>query len=148
MTKKKVMKSQPKILIVDDDNDILTTYKDYFNKHGFTVDTAHYGDQGLEKLRDREFLVALVDFKMPKMNGIEMIKIAKHEEIDTKMVILSGEGEGERNDAIAAVNLGVSAWFEKSSDINEDLLNTVKKLSDLMSFDEIDRLISFLPEQN
>lgn len=148
MTKKKVMKYQQKILIVDDDNDILTTYKDYFNKHGFTVDIAHYGDMGLEKLRDREFLVALVDFKMPKMNGIEMIKIAKHEEIDTKMVILSGEGEGERNDAIAAVNLGVSAWFEKSSDINEDLLNTVKKLSDLMSFDEIDRLISFLPEQN
>lgn len=142
------MKSQPKILIVDDDNDLLTSYKDYFHKQGFTVDIAHYGDLGLEKLRDQDFQVALIDFQMPKMNGIEMIKIAKHEEIDTKMVILSSEGEGDRNDVIAAVNLGVSAWFDKSSSMMEELLKTVKELSDFMSFDELDRFISSLPEQN
>jgi two-component system nitrogen regulation response regulator NtrX len=142
------MEHQHKILFVDGDNDILRTYKEFFKKRGFIVEVAHNGIQGLEKLRHRKFSVALVAIKVPKMNGIEIIKMAKEEEIETKIVILSGEGEGNRNDAIAAVNLGVSAWFEKSPSIMGDLLKKVQELSELMSFDEIDRFISSLHRQN
>jgi len=138
------MERQYRILIVDDDSEILNTYQDYLNQHGFEVETACDGVVGLEKLRREEFDVALVDINMPNMNGIEMIKRAFEEEIDTDIVILSGEGEGNRNDAIAAVNAGVSAWFEKSRVVMDDLLKKVKDLSGFMSLDEINRLLSAL----
>lgn len=45
------MERQYKLLIVDDENDILTNYQHSFAKPGFIVDTAQDGEQGLEKLR-------------------------------------------------------------------------------------------------
>ena len=81
---------------------------------------------------------------MPNMNGLEMIKPANEENIDTDMVILSGEGEGNRNDAIAAINIGVSAWFEKYRGAMSDLLNKIKELSGFISLNEIEHLLSAL----
>ncbi len=142
------MERQYQILIIDDDNDILSRYQIYFTKQGFTVKVAHDGIEGLEKLREIDFDVALVDINMPNMNGLEMIKQANEENIDTDMVILSGEGEGNRNDAIAAINIGVSAWFEKSRGTMDDLLNKIKELSGFISINEIERLLSALYQPN
>jgi len=75
------MERQYQILIVDDDDAILSSYQDYFTKQGFTVKVAHNGIEGLEKLREIDFDVALVDINMPNMNGLEMIKPANEENI-------------------------------------------------------------------
>jgi ActR/RegA family two-component response regulator len=58
------MERQYQILIIDDDNDILSRYQVYFTKQGFTVKVAHDGIEGLEKLREIDFDVALVDINM------------------------------------------------------------------------------------
>jgi DNA-binding response OmpR family regulator len=52
------MERQYQILIIDDDNDILSRYQVYFTKQGFTVKVAHDGIEGLEKLREIDFDVA------------------------------------------------------------------------------------------
>ncbi|RKZ80464.1 MAG: hypothetical protein DRR19_23575 [Candidatus Parabeggiatoa sp. nov. 1] len=64
---------------------MLTTFQDYFTKRGFLVDTASDGVEGLEKLRVDEFDVAIVDFKMPKMNGIDMISQALATDTDANI---------------------------------------------------------------
>ena len=116
------MKTQHSILIVDNDNDVIATYKDYFKKEKMTVDVAHNSIEGLKKLREGEFHVALVNLNLPRMNGIEMIKMAKQEDIMTNMLILSEKGEGDRNNASMAINLGVKAWFEQTPRTMNDLL--------------------------
>jgi len=60
------MERQYKLLIVDNDNNILTTYRDSFTKLGFIVNTAQDGKEGLDKLRIDEFDIAIVEIQ-PKM---------------------------------------------------------------------------------
>ncbi len=84
------MERKYKLLIADDDQNILSEYGDYFEKQGFRVELAQDGLEGLEKLRhDKEFDVTLVDLKIPKMDGIEMIKEAQKAGNNADMIILS-----------------------------------------------------------
>lgn len=142
------MEAQDRILIVDDENEILNTYRNFFVKRGFSVDVAHDGIEGLEKLRTRQFDVAIVDLKMPRSNGLEMIRQANTESIDTEMIILTGHGEKE--DAIATINLGysvVGAWFEKSGIEMENLLAKVKQLLEGIPLEEVQRILAVIPEE-
>jgi DNA-binding NtrC family response regulator len=134
-----------RILIVDDENEILATYRDFFVKRGFEVEIAHDGVEGLDKLRKAQFDVAIVDMKMPKMGGIAMIKKATDEGIDVDMVILTGHGGKE--EAVAAINLGVSAWFEKQGIRMAELLSTVKELAEGVPIKEIHKLLAMIPEK-
>ncbi|KHD06420.1 hypothetical protein PN36_29245 [Candidatus Thiomargarita nelsonii] len=69
---------------------------------------------GTEKLRrDSEFDIALVDFKMPDMNGVDMIRQAYKVGIAADMIIWSEPEEYSKYDAVAAMKLGVNDWFEK-----------------------------------
>lgn len=141
------MEHQESILIVDDEQEILNVYRYFFDKRGFHVEVAHNGREGLEKLRTRKFEVAIVDLKMPEMDGIEMIRQANTEGIDTEMIILTGHGE--KDDAIAAINLGyraVGAWFEKSGINMDELLAKVKELLEGVPIEEVRRILSVLPE--
>jgi len=139
------MNRKYKILIVDDENEILATYKDFFIKRGFDVDIAHDGVEGLSKMRRIEFDLAIVDMKMPKMNGIKMIETAVNEGIEADIVILTGHGG--KDEAIAAINLGVSAWYEKQDIRMGDLLATVKELAKGVPIKEIRKLLSIIPEK-
>ncbi|MCE5211020.1 MAG: response regulator [Deltaproteobacteria bacterium] len=134
-----------KILIVDDEKEILSTYKDFFTKRGFIVDTAHNGLEGLEKLQKDEFDVAIVDIKMPKMNGTEMIEEAIKKGIDTEMIILTGHGG--KDDAIRLINMGgVKAWFEKHNIKMNKLLDKVTEAIEVISLDEMRKILSSIPD--
>jgi len=115
------------ILIVDDEPDILSTYQNFFEKRGYVVETAQNGKEGLEKLRNGDFDVAIVDIKMPEMDGIEMIRQANAEEIDPEWIILTGHGE--RDEAVEAIKLKIDDWFDKQGIDMSKLLEKVRKLT-------------------
>lgn len=141
------MNRQIKLLIVDDENQILSTYKDFFDKRGFLVETAKNGEEGLVKLQNGEFDVAIVDILMPKMDGLALVEKVSQEGIDTSIIILTGHGEKEH--AIKALNLRiVEAWFEKSTIRLEELLEKVKMLGEVIPIDEVRRILSKLPNDN
>lgn len=141
------MNRQLKLLIVDDENQILATYKSFFEKRDFLVETAIDGEDGFNKLREGEFDVAIVDILMPKMDGLTLVEKVSQEGIDTSIIILTGHGE--KDDAIKAINLGiVSAWFEKASIRMDNLLEKVKTLGEVISIDEVRRILSKLPDSN
>ena len=117
------MERKYKLLIVDNDNYICTTFQDYFTKRNFIVETASDGIEGLEKLHADEFDVALIEIKIPKMNGIEVIRQADKEGINTDMIILTGYGD--RADAVAAIKAHVFDWFDKYSLNMPELLANV-----------------------
>lgn len=142
------MERQYKLLIIDDENEVLTSYCDSFAKEGFIVDMAQDGEEGLEKLRTDEFDIAIVDIKMPKMDGIEVARHADEEGINTDMIMVSGVGDGDRNDVIAAIKAHVRDWFDKSGTEIPDLLKRVKELATGVPPEDIRRIVSLIPENN
>lgn len=139
------MKREYMILIVDDEREILETYRDFLEKRNFKVDVALDGKQGLKKLRKIEFDLAIVDMKMPNLDGISMIRKTIEEGIDTDIIILTGHGGKE--EAVEAINLGVSAWFEKQGIRMADLLSKIKELVEGVPLKEIRQIISAIPEE-
>jgi DNA-binding NarL/FixJ family response regulator len=81
---------------------------------------------------------------MPQMKGLEMLKMAREEGRDTETVILSEHGN--KDDAVAAIKVGVRDWFEKSSLEMSKLLNKVKELAEGVPLDEIRRILSVIPD--
>ena len=68
------MERRYKILIVDEEDEIRSVYGKFLTDHGFEVGTAHRGSEGLKKLREEAFDVALVDLRIPEAGGISMIR--------------------------------------------------------------------------
>jgi DNA-binding response OmpR family regulator len=138
-----VMEQQHKLLIVDDDEDTRQIYRDFFTNQGFIVDTATDGVDGLEKLLPNEFDVAIVDIKMPKMDGIEMIHQALIDDrVDASMIILTGHGD--RKEVVKAINYGADAWFDKLNIDMSELLKRTQELAQVVPPDAGRRLSAIL----
>jgi DNA-binding NtrC family response regulator len=76
-----------RILVVDDDLNILRVFKQILEKTGYQVETADTGKVALEKLRKGKFSVSLIDVRLPDMDGTELLqKMAGNSEI-IKIVI-------------------------------------------------------------
>ena len=133
-----------KVLIADDEQDFLQKYSDILIRRGFEVETAQDGVEGLEKLRNDRFDVAILDIRMPKMDGIELARYIQTEEIDTGVMITTGHGE--RDEAVKALNYGVEAWFDKISINIERFVERVRQLAQGMSPEEISRILSVIPD--
>lgn len=136
---------QFRALIVDDEVPVREELALLLQEHGFIVETAADGEEGLQKLLTNEFDVAVVDLKMPKMGGLEMIRQADEKEIDTFVVILTGHGD--REDAIAALRLRdtVIEWFDKPILDDDAFAQRVKEVAEGVPFDEVSKILSKLP---
>ena len=95
-----------KVLIIDDEPMIRRTIADYLSDSGYIVYEAESGSQGLEKVREYNPGVVLLDIHMPGMNGIEVLVKIKTEFPDTAVIIVSGAGKMQ--DAIEGLRAG--AW--------------------------------------
>ena len=83
------MSSKVSILIVDDDVGVCQTLADILEAKGYQVDTATDGFQAIEKAREAAFDVALMDMKMPGMNGVETYRKMKKSELKTKVIMIT-----------------------------------------------------------
>ena len=130
-----------RILIVDDEANMLKQLTILLKNHNFEVETANDGEEGLKKLLTNEFSVALVDLRMPKMDGLTMIQKADEQDIDTFVIILTGKGD--KDDAVKAIKLQntVKDWFDKSGIDSKKLVERITRLAEGMPFEEIDRML-------
>jgi len=121
------MSRQYSILIVDDELPITQSFKEFFEDYDYIVETAQNGKEGLEKLRNGKFDVAIVDIKMPEMDGIEMMRQANIGKIPPKWIMLTGHGE--RNEVIETLKLGAVDWFDKQGLDMAELQEKVRTLT-------------------
>jgi DNA-binding response OmpR family regulator len=148
LSEEKLMERKYKLLIVDDDKDILTEYENHLVKQGFIVEVAHDGTEGLEKLRrDSEFDIALVDFKMPDMNGVDMIRQAYKVGVEADMIIWSEPEEYNKYDTIAAMKLGVNDWFEKSRLDMPKFFQRIKEVAEGVPLAEMAKMLFLIPKE-
>ncbi|MFH1183040.1 MAG: response regulator [Candidatus Moraniibacteriota bacterium] len=68
-----------KVLIIDDDHDLLEMYGQKFSQAGFSVEKAENGAWGLKRIKEDKFDLVLLDMAMPAMNGLEMLRAIREE---------------------------------------------------------------------
>lgn len=79
----------PRILVVDDEVDICKNLADILSDLGYTVDIAHDGQSALQLVRERPYDVALLDLKMPGMDGLTLYREIKKLRAGTVAIIVS-----------------------------------------------------------
>ncbi|MEI6765140.1 MAG: sigma-54 dependent transcriptional regulator [Bacteroidota bacterium] len=114
------------ILIIDDEKGIRNTLREILEYEKFSVDDASDGSEGLTLIDKEKYDVILCDIKMPKMDGIEVLKKIL-ERSDTPVVMISGHGTIET--AVEAIKMGAYDFIAKPLDLNR-LLVTIRNALD------------------
>lgn len=110
-----------KLLIVDDERAIRNTLRDILEFEQYEIDEAPDGPEALTKLKDGDYDLVLCDVKMPKLDGLDVIKQAFEELKDPpQFIMISGHGNIET--AVEATKLGAFDFIEKPPDLNRLLV--------------------------
>ncbi len=99
------------ILIVDDEPDICSTFSDYFSNCGYTVMKAETGEEAIDIVSHNDINLAIVDMKMPNIDGLEVLKKVKELKDDTIVIVLTAQG-GLKT-ARTAIQMGAFDYITK-----------------------------------
>ena len=111
------------ILIIDDDQDILTLLKKFFEKKDFRVLTALSGEEGIELLKDQGAEIVLCDFKLPDYDGLDMLKKIKILDQSAQVIIITGYSDVKV--AVKALKIGAFEYVTKPL-LPDEILHTVR----------------------
>ena len=117
----------PTILVVDDEPSIRRTLREIFEYEDFDVEEAVDGEEALQKMRENQYDLVMLDVKMPKRDGLEVLQIVRGEMPEVPIVMISGHGTIET--AVEATKLGAYDFIEKPPDLNR-LLLTIRNALD------------------
>ncbi|MBN2321722.1 MAG: response regulator [Acidobacteria bacterium] len=117
------MSDKIKILIVDDEVAFLESMARRLEIRGFDVRTATRGADALEIARSEQFDIALLDLKMPEMDGRQVLETLKKEDKYIEVVILTGHGSVDS--AVDCTKLGAFGYLPKPYELDK-LLDTLK----------------------
>ena len=84
-----------RLLLVDDEEDLVDFLSQRLVKRGFVVETATSGERAVDLARERTFDVAVVDLKLPDMDGIAVIRELKRLQPFVETIMLTGHGSAE-----------------------------------------------------
>ncbi len=122
--------TQQSILIIDDERAIRNTLSEILSAEGFLTDVAVDGAEGARKIKEGNYDCILCDIKMPRMDGMEVLQVAREEKPDTPFIVISGHGNIET--AVDAVKKGAFDYISKPPDLNR-LLITIRNAMDKKS---------------
>ena len=118
------MDKTARILIVDDDENIRKVLAAILEDEGYSVESVDTAKKGIEKSETDFFNLALLDVRLPDMEGIELL--AKLRETKPKMRKIIITGYPTLQNAVGAVNQGADAYVMKPFDV-EKMLKTIKE---------------------
>ena len=108
---------------MDDDENIRTTMKAILEDEGYIVDLATTGNEAIEMTQERAYNVALLDIRLPDMEGVELLKQIKNIVPRTRKIMVTGYPSMQN--AISALNKNSDAYLVKPVEV-EKLLNIVE----------------------
>ncbi len=107
------------ILICDDDPDIVDVIEVTLRAEGFNCITANNGEEAWGKIRKNRIDAAILDYIMPKMNGIELCKLIKSDTLLSSMPVLMVTGKAETEDKVEGLEAGADDYIAKPFDPTE-----------------------------
>ncbi|MCK5312047.1 MAG: response regulator [Desulfobacteraceae bacterium] len=118
------------ILIIDDDEQILTMLKQAIERKGYKVTTAINGKEGIKLYKETLADIVITDIVMPEMEGLEAIRRLRKEYQDIKIIALSGGGFVSPDEYLKlAKQFGAKYVFAKPVNL-QDLFNAIKELTE------------------
>src|ERR687885_320754 len=118
------MMQRARILIADDERSITEGLSAILQDEGYEVDVAQDGQKALDRLASETYGVVLADLKMPKVDGLALLKELQSREITTECIIITGQATVDS--AVQAMRQGAYDYIEKP--LNAEKLNRLKAL--------------------
>ena len=127
-----------RILIVDDEENLTLGYSKCLSKVGYEVKTASSGEEALDLIREEIFDLIFLDIRLPRMDGMQVLKEAL--EIDPDLIVVMITAHGSVESAVKAMTIGAHNYLMKGFD-HEELRMVAKKA---LEFNKLKREISHL----
>ena len=108
------------VLIVDDDRQVREVLHEIFLSHGYKCELANDGREGLEIFRATRPPLTVTDVKMPVMDGLEFLKLARKFDADAAVIVLTGVGDVKT--AIESLKVGAYDFIIKPVNVDELLI--------------------------
>ncbi len=109
--------AQPRLLIVDDEENVVEILADLFSEKPYDVDTVNTGEEAIERLGTGRYDLVLTDINLPGVNGLEVVGAAKN--ADPEMVVIVITGYASTGTAIDALRRGAYDYITKPFDLWE-----------------------------
>lgn len=104
------MGAMNKVLLIDDDVELVGMFQEYLEQEGFEVSTAHDGETGAASALTGLYAIAILDVMMPRMNGLETLRRIR---AASRMPILMLTARGDDTDRIVGLELGADDYVTK-----------------------------------
>jgi two-component system, NtrC family, response regulator HydG len=138
------MNDEPTILIVDDNEDLLQTFAMILKRRGFCVATAGNGTSAIDKFKEQDFDVTLMDIVMPEMNGVEAFKKMKEMQPGAPVILMTAYSDEELMQA--ARDEGVRQIIHKPIKIDEliEMITDAARSQPILIIDDNDDICETL----
>lgn len=123
---KKLKNDQKNILVVDDDMGVRTIFSSILRKEGYRVTAVKDGYETIKATDEESFDLALVDIRMPGLDGIQVLEKIKSRRLQTRVIIYTEYGSV--GDAVEALRKGAADYLTKPFSPNELALRVKKAL--------------------
>ena len=119
------MKALRKVLVIDDDPVVGTSFNRVLEPKGYAVITAADGPEALEKIAREDYDVVYTDIKMPGMNGLEVARRMREDPEFRKTTLVAVTGWGQREDRRRTHEAGFDYHLVKPADVGalQSILN-------------------------
>jgi len=117
-----------KLLVVDDEKDILTLLEYNLEKAGFKVISAQDGPEAIDVAKKEKPDLIILDIMLPSMEGTEVCRILKREEATSRVPIIMLTAKGEEVDKIVGFELGADDYITKPFSPRELILRVMAVL--------------------
>jgi DNA-binding response OmpR family regulator len=105
----------PRVLVVDDEPDFIELLREFLTAKGYEVIAASNGEEALRKVKEDRPHLILLDVRMPKMNGLEVLKQVR--EIDHEVGVIMVTAVNEEETGRQALKLGAFDYITKPLDL-------------------------------
>lgn len=120
------MQEKKRVLIVDDDKDIVSIVKAILSGRGWDIEAAYSGQEALEAVTSQKPDIILLDIMMPEMNGIEVLKRLKKIDADARIIMITAFGDVESY--LDSMELGAYEYINKPFETDE-LLEMIDRVA-------------------
>ncbi len=110
----------PRLLVVDDQESICFSMRDYFQFHGYKVDTARRRDEAERLIQNADYKAIIQDLRLgttPGPDGLHIVRLAHNRNPNTRIVILTAYGSAEMEDE--ARRCGADAFLRKPTPLSQ-----------------------------
>ena len=130
------LKDNKKLLLIDDDPNLILLVKDYLEFRGYNVDTAENGREALEVLDNLVPDMIICDVMMPEMDGYTLVKHIREEAVTNRIPVLFLSAKGQSQDRVKGLNEGADVYMSKPFEPEELVAQVESSLKQIKRWEQ------------